>query len=354
MSDLTAVLVAVLLLIGNAFFVGAEFALVSVRRTAIERAAREGKTGARTTLRAVENVTLMMAGAQLGITMCSLGLGAIGEPAVAHLLEPVFEAVKVPEALVHPISFVIAMTIVVFLHMTLGEMVPKNMAIAGPERSALVLGPPMYAIAWILKPFLWLMNGLANLVLRLMRVTPTREVASTITSEDVPSYLAESAEVGLLEQNEHQLLAGALNLTEATVADVIVPVDQLVSLGPEPTLADAERAAVEYGFSRFPVRDADGHWIGYLHLKDVLDLLDRDPNAAVPRERMRNLAHVRLDTPLEDALAAMQQSGVHLALVRPPRDESGGEGQPAESDVIGVVMLEDVMETMVGVVDSRA
>ncbi|HHV20050.1 MAG TPA: HlyC/CorC family transporter, partial [Propionibacterium sp.] len=337
MSDLTAVGIAVLLLLGNAFFVGAEFALVSVRRTAVEEAAARGVAGARLTLRAVENVTVMMAGAQLGITMCSLGLGAIGEPAVAHLLEPLFTALDVPDAFVHPISFVIAMAIVVFLHMTLGEMVPKNLAIAGPARSALLLGPPMYAIAWILKPILWVLNGLANLVLRLMRIKPTREVASTITTEDVPSYLEESAEVGLLEEHEHLLLTGALTLSSARVSDVLVPVADLVWLSSPPTVGEAEQAAVTHGFSRFPVRLDDGSWLGYLHLKDILDLIDSPPDTPVPSGRIRDMAEVRSDTPLPEALDVMQRSGVHLAVV------TGSDGQ-----VAGVAMLEDVMETMIG------
>ena len=152
MSDLAAVAVAVLLLAGNAFFVGAEFALISARRTQIEPKAQAGSKVARVTLRAMENVSLMMAGAQLGITMCSLGLGAIAEPAVAHLVEPVFEAAGMPEGLVHPVAFSIALATVVTLHMVLGEMVPKNIAIAGPERSALVLGPLLYAVVAVLKP----------------------------------------------------------------------------------------------------------------------------------------------------------------------------------------------------------
>ena len=143
MNDLLAVGLAVVLLALNAFFVGAEFALISARRSQIEPRAQAGSRMARTTLRAMENVSLMMAGAQLGITICSLGLGAVGEPAVAHLLEPVFESLHVPHDLVHPISFVIALAVVVFLHVVLGEMVPKNIAIAGPDRAAVVLGPPM-------------------------------------------------------------------------------------------------------------------------------------------------------------------------------------------------------------------
>src|SRR5690606_38820737 len=134
MSDLTAIVVALVLLALNAFFVGAEFALISARRSQIEPRAEAGSRVARTTLRAMEQISVVMAGAQLGITVCSLGLGAVGEPAVAHLIEPVLGVLNVPEDFLHPIAFVIAMTIVVYLHVVLGEMVPKNMAIAGPER----------------------------------------------------------------------------------------------------------------------------------------------------------------------------------------------------------------------------
>src|SRR5215217_3520511 len=131
MSNLTALAVAAALLLANAFFVGAEFALISVRRTQIEPLVAGGSRAARTTLHAMENVTLVMAGAQLGITACSLGLGAVGEPAVAHLLEPGFQVVHVPEGLLHPVAFALALSIVVYLHVVLGEMVPKNMALAG-------------------------------------------------------------------------------------------------------------------------------------------------------------------------------------------------------------------------------
>src|SRR3546814_2880577 len=134
MSDWTAVIIALLLLGFNAFFVGAEFALVSARRTQIEPRAQAGSSMARTTLRAMENVSLVMAGAQLGITICSLGLGAVGEPAVAHMMERGFHGLGVPDDLAHPIWFVIAVTIVVYLHVVLGEMVPKNIAIAGPAK----------------------------------------------------------------------------------------------------------------------------------------------------------------------------------------------------------------------------
>src|SRR6478736_10067716 len=181
MSDLTAVFVAIALLAFNAFFVGAEFAHVSARRTQIEPRARAGSSMARTTLRAMENVSLVMAGAQLGITICSVGLGAIGEPAVAHLLEPGFHAARMPDNLLHPVSFAVALSIVVYLHVVLGEMVPKNIALAGPERAALLLGPPMMAFVTIIKPVVIALNGAADGVVRLLRLEPASAVASTFT-----------------------------------------------------------------------------------------------------------------------------------------------------------------------------
>ena len=172
MSTQAALWLGLVLLLGNAFFVGAEFALVSARRTKVEPKAAEGSRVARTTLRAMEDLSQMIAAAQFGITVCSLGLGAVAEPALAHLIEPLAEAVNLPDAWLHPVAFTIAMTFVVYLHVVLGEMVPKNLALAGPERAAMVLGPPMVALVTLLKPIVYGLDAVANGVVRLMRVEP--------------------------------------------------------------------------------------------------------------------------------------------------------------------------------------
>jgi CBS domain containing-hemolysin-like protein len=198
MPDWAGVAVAVVLLLANAFFVGAEFALISARRSSIEPLAEAGSRRARTTLAAMERVSLMMAGAQLGITVCSLGLGAV-EPAVAHLLEPVFEALRVPGALVHPISFAIALAVVVALHVVIGEMVPKNLALAGPDRAALALTPPLAAVVRVLRPVIVVLNALANGVLRLLRVAPKDEVTSSFTRDEVAGLFDQSRAGGLLD-----------------------------------------------------------------------------------------------------------------------------------------------------------
>src|SRR5215203_4636596 len=158
MSSGAAIGISVLLLAANAFFVGAEFALVSARRSAVEGRAAGGGWASRTTLQAMEKVSLMMAGAQLGITICSLGLGYLGEPAIAHLLEGPFDDLGMPEVLVHPIAFTIALALIGLLHVVLGEMVPKNIALAGPEQAALVLAPPLVLVVRILRPVISLLN----------------------------------------------------------------------------------------------------------------------------------------------------------------------------------------------------
>ncbi|NEE08252.1 DUF21 domain-containing protein, partial [Streptomyces sp. SID7499] len=178
-------LLAALLVLANGFFVGAEFALVSVRRSQIEPLAAQGSGRARTVLHGLENLPQMMAAAQFGITVCSLTLGAVAEPTVAHLLEPVFHAAHVPDGLVHPLGFALALLSVVVLHLVIGEMVPKNLAMAAPERTALWLSPGLVAFARLCRPVTTALGACAGLVLRLFGVEPKDEVEAVFTSEQL-------------------------------------------------------------------------------------------------------------------------------------------------------------------------
>ncbi|MBO1753178.1 HlyC/CorC family transporter [Actinotalea sp. BY-33] len=341
MADLPALGIGLALLLGNAFFVGAEFALISARRTQIEPRASEGSAMARITLRAMERVSLMMAGAQLGITMCSLGLGAIAEPALAHLLEVPLAAVGVSGPLLHGIAFTIALAVVVFLHMVLGEMVPKNIAIAGPERSAILMGPPLYLVVLILKPLIVTLNWTANIVLKSLRVTPREEVASTFTADEVAGFIAESRQQGLLEEAEHDLLAGALSMGIEQIHAVAVPLSELVVLPAGATPAQAEAECVRTGFSRFPIRGPEGDMVGYVHLKDLLMAPAHTLAQPIRPRLIRPLVEVDGETTLDAALTAMQARGTHVALVTT-------QGEPH-----GIAMLEDVVERLVGeVVDA--
>jgi CBS domain containing-hemolysin-like protein len=332
----TALLLTVVLLALNAFFVGAEFALISARRTRIEPLVAEGSRAARTTLRAMERVSLVMAAAQLGITACSLGLGAIGEPAVAHLIEPVFEALRVPEAFLHPVAFALALCVVVALHVVLGEMVPKNIALAGPERAALLLGPPMMLVVGLLRPVVVLLNAVANAILRLLRVEPRDEVASSYTRTEVSAMLDESRHEGALGDDEYDRLAGALGFTERTIEAVLLPLDQLVTLPHDVLLADIETACAETGFSRFPVRGREGDLVGYIHVKDVLET-DPDDDDRLEDKRIRSFATVRPQHRLHEAFSALRRRGAHL-----------GRVVDDEGELLGLVALEDVLEELVG------
>ncbi len=337
MSDWFGIALTFVLLALNALFVASEFALISARRTQIEPLAAAGKRSAKLALKAMENVTLAMAAAQLGITICSLGLGAISEPALAHLMEPAFELFNVPDALVHPISFVIAMSIIVFLHVVFGEMVPKNLALVTPDRASLLLGPFMLAAIAILKPVVVSLNGIANVSVRLFGVEPVDEVASTYTHDEVAGLVEESRREGLLDEEEYGLLSGALEFQGGTVDDVLLPTEGLVTIAPAATPVDVERACAETGFSRFPVTDASGELAGYLHIKDVLETDDVARAEPIADKWLRPLSTVAAGSGLFEALRSMQARGSHMARV------AGTDGT-----VVGVVMLEDVLEELVG------
>ncbi|MFF1905350.1 hemolysin family protein [Kitasatospora sp. NPDC058218] len=330
--------VALLLLLGNAFFVGAEFAVVSVRRSQIEPLAEAGNRRARTVMHALSNVSAMLAAAQLGITVCSLGLGALAEPTIAHLLEGPFHALGVPAALMHPLSYGISLAVVVFLHMVMGEMVPKNMALAGPEKAALWLGPPLDRLARWLTPVIVFLNAFANLVLRLFKVESKDEVESVFTTEQLMYLLVDSRDAGLLDEGRQERLEDALELGRRPVTEVLLRPEQLVTVDTKVTAAQVEELALRTGFSRFPVTDGDpaGHgYLGYLHLKDILDVDDQ--SLPVPARLWRPITVVRGTLPLDDALAAMRRAACHLAAVL---DQDGR--------TLGVVTLEDVVEELVG------
>ena len=335
MSEL---LITIALLLSNGFFVASEFALIASRRTMIEPMAATSRR-ARTALRAMNEIPLMIAGAQLGITLCSLGLGAIGEPAVASILESPFHAVGIPTALRHGISFAIALIIVVALHTILGEMVPKNLAIANPEQLAIWLVPVHYGFCKLVGPVLRMFTVVSTAVLRLMKVTPKDELDTAYTPDELAMLIAQSREEGLLEDSEHRRLAQTLSSAERTVADVLVPLDRLTTLSSNPTVGEVESSVAQTGFSRFPVRGENGRLLGYLHVKDVLDLAGADPGTPVPRTRIRGLPDLPVDAHLDEALAALRRAQSHLA-----------RAVDADGALCGVVAMEDLVEEYVGTV----
>ncbi|MFJ9577183.1 hemolysin family protein [Streptomyces sp. NPDC101191] len=328
-------LIGLATLLVNAFFVGAEFALISVRRSQVEPLAEAGDRRARSVIWGLEHVSALLAAAQLGITLSTLVLGIVAEPAMAHLLEPLFDAVGVPHGLVHPISFVIALTVATYLHMLLGEMVPKNVALAEPARVALLLGPPLVAVTRALRPVIFTINAFANGILKLLRVDVKDEVSATFSDDELARLVTDAGDAGLLDDRAAERLHDALELGRRPVRDVVMPAEKVVYAQVDTTPEQLEALAARSGFSRFPVVDAEHRILGYLHVKDALDVTPRD--LPFPVAALRPIARVRAVTPLDDVLTAMRRSRTHLAAVL---DEDGR--------LAGLVTMEDVLRELVG------
>lgn len=340
MSIPMALTVLVLLLAGNAFFVAAEFAMVTARRDQIEPRAAAGSGAAKWALKGIEDVSASLAATQLGITACSLLIGAVGEPAVAALIEMPMHALGVPSVLQHPIALAIALLIVTYFHMVLGEMVPKNISIARPAPAALILGPVLHVFVTLFRPVIWLMNELSNLVVRhVLRAEPRAEVAASHTSEEIAGFVAESGREGLLDEDQIDLLRGALGFQRLTAADVAIPAQQ-VQVAPEgATVVEIERLCAETRFSRYPVQREDGTLTGYVHVKDLLSLTVTTPDARVPAHLVHELIRVPADAKLRQVVRLMQEHNAHLALI---------EGQSGQLGQASLVALADVLEKLVG------
>jgi CBS domain containing-hemolysin-like protein len=340
MNNMFGLLLAILLIAANAFFVAAEFSLISARRDRLAALAEQGKVRAVTVIRAGEQLSSMLAGSQLGVTIASLLLGRIGESAVADLLQSAFGLTGAHWALVHTLSFVIALALVVTLHVLLGEMVPKNIALAGPERTAMLLVPPYLAYVRVARPFIVFYNKCANAILRALRVEPKDELDIAVSPAQLSEMISESVSEGLLDPEEHTRLTRALQIGSRVVGDVAVSLADVRAVpvaasGSGPTIGAVESALAQTGYSRFPVTAMDGKFIGYLHIKDVLTLGD-DPQTVIDLALVRPLPQVPTSLPLADALSRMRRSNSHLALVT---DDSG---------VAAMVAMEDLVEDLVG------
>ncbi|MCU1418304.1 MAG: HlyC/CorC family transporter [Schumannella sp.] len=336
MVDWAGIAWLAVLLVVNAFFVGAEFSVISARRSQIEPRAEAGSRAAKTAIWAMEHVTLMLATCQLGVTIASLLILNVSEPAIHQLLEIPLELTHLPEQVLGTIAFIITLIVVSFLHAVLGEMVPKNLSFALPDRLLLLLAPPLVGIATVFRPVIVALNVTTDGLLRLFRVEPKNEANSAFTVDEVATIVATSTREGVLTDTTGTL-SNAFEFTEKTVRDVAVAMSALVTLPEDAAPADVERSVAQHGFSRYVLVDAEGEPTGYVHLKDVIDLDDDEYDDPVPPKRIRQLISVFRDAELEDALATLRRSGSHVARVF---DESGGTR--------GVLFLEDIIEELVG------
>lgn len=339
MSDWAGLAWLAVLLVANAFFVGAEFAVISARRSQIEPLAERGSRPAKVALYAMEHATLMLATCQLGITICSLLILNVSEPAIHHLLAVPLGLTGLGEAVVDVIAFVIALLLVSYLHVVFGEMVPKNLAFSLPDRAVLFLATPLVWVSKAFYPLIVALNWIANHVVRLFRVEPKNEAASTFTLDEVATIVTQSRREGVLDDSAGTV-AAVMEFTDKKAQAIAVPLADLVTLPQTTTPHEIERAVAKHGYSRYVIVDEEDVPVGYVHLKDVLraaENADDGAERAIPAKRIHHMVPVGESTDLEDALALMRRAGRHLAQVR---DDEGR--------TTGVLFLEDIIEELVG------
>ena len=333
--NLGALLWMAILLIANGFFVAAEFAFTASRKEVIEKI---GTRPAKAALGAMRELSDTLAGAQVGITLATLLLGFVAEPSVARLLEVLFGWIPIPSNVLHSIALVIAILMVVFLHMVIGEMAPKNIAISRPEHLALWLAIPWRAYMTVFRPLVFVLNSFANIILRIFGVEPRDELETVHTAEDLASVIAAGRQEGVIEEFASKLLAGAILFSERAAAEVMVPRPDIVALPITATPSDFERIVTEEGLSRIPIFQEDiDDIVGFIHAKDLLAIPDDKYNEPLDPTLARPLLVAPESAPVRPLLAQMQQSGRHLALII---DEHGGAA--------GLLSLEDIVEELVG------
>ncbi len=330
MSFPMALFVTVLLLIGSGFFVAAEFALVASKRHRMEQAAARGQRGARAALAGMRELSLMLAGAQLGITICTLGLGSVSKPAISHELDPLLERLGLPAALSYGIAFALAMIVVVFLHMVIGEMAPKSWAIAHPERSAMLLSPAFRAVVGAVRPLIRLLNAISNALVRLCRVTPRDELASVHNRDQLTHLIEESERLGLISKGDSGLMTRSLTEPGTPVSVLRTPVERIATVPADAGLDRILATAAEADRTRLLVRDG-AEILGSVHARDALvaraggrDVLARDLARPVPE-----LA------PDATAAHAVEQLRERRATIAVVRDAEGG--------LTGLVSLDDLL-----------
>lgn len=335
---LTAVVVGALLLLGNGAFVAAEISLLAARRSHLQEAAEAGDRRARRALAAHRDLSVTFSAAQLGITMCSLGLGAIAAPAVQALLVDLLTDTVVPDAAIPALSLTVALSLVVFLHMVLGEMAPKNLAIARPEAVALRLMRPFAAFILVLRPLILLLNALATLLVRAVRVEPVDERQLVHTPDELALVLAESQDLGTIAPQDARMMGAALRLAAIDAEAAMTPRVDLDAVPDEAGLYEVLALAANTGHTRIPVYHENlDHIVGLVHVKDVLIRDEEDQRRLAVSDLLRPIPAVPESRNLEHLLRDMLDAGSHAVVVV---DEFGGTA--------GLITLEDVLEELVG------
>ncbi|MED4603555.1 hemolysin family protein [Paenibacillus validus] len=319
----------------NGFFVAAEFAIVKASRSRLEKLTSAGSRSGRCASLVLSNVDAYLSACQLGITLTSLGLGWLGEPVVSKLLAPLLRPFGLPESVVHMAAFVLAFTLITTLHITLGEQFPKTYAIRKSERVTLLSSVPLAAFYKIMYPFIWMLNGLSNALLRLTGIEPTEEHRSAHTEDEIRVLMKESNQKGLIDNTELTLVDNIFEFTETNAREIMIPRTEMICLYAQRSYEDNKMIAISEMHTRYPVCDPDKDAIiGFVHIKDLLKLTDGEGELLTI---VRPIMKVAESMQISALLKLMQKRKAQMVLLI---DEFGGTS--------GLVTFEDIIEEIVG------
>jgi CBS domain containing-hemolysin-like protein len=331
-----AIAVGSLLVLFNGAFVALEFGLLGAMKSAIDTEATAGRKSALAAQRLQRDVLTTLGGAQLGITICSLVIGRLAEPAVASVIERlVNEFAEISETVLHSVSFAIALALVVVVHMVLGEMVPKNLAITGPEKTLLLLARPMALYLSLARPLIRMFQGFSNGLLSMFRVEPTSELDESTTSAELALMVDESHDQGLIDSQEYALIESAIAFGQMPATSVMAQIDHVHSVSVDSEIVEIEDQIVKTGHTRLVVHGADMNDVrGFVHSKDLLGI--KEKKQCLAPDLIRPMLRVDPESTLPDVLQLMRRSQIHLAVVT------------SEGTNSGVLTLDDVMRGLVG------
>ncbi|WP_234123600.1 hemolysin family protein [Clostridium hydrogenum] len=337
MITLLNIIVVFLLVFMNGFFVATEFSMVKVRKSRIETLVFEGNKNAKYTLRVISRLNSYLSACQLGITLASLGLGWIGEPAVASLLMPVFHLLKIPETLVHSISFFLGFVLITGFHIVLGELAPKSLAILGTEKIAMYTALPLITFYKITYPIMWLFNHSTNLVLKLFGITQVEEHEEAHTDEEIKLLVEESYKHGLIDKTELTFVDNIFDFSEKTAKEIMIPRTDMECIFIEDSFDEIIETTVESQLTRYPVcRDSKDNIIGFIHIKDLYRQKLEGKTQDI-KDILREIKFVPESISISQLLKDFQKEKVHMAIII---DEYGGTS--------GLVTSEDILEEIVG------
>ncbi|WP_312353162.1 hemolysin family protein [Aminipila sp.] len=337
MINLLNIIIVLALVYFNAFFVATEFAMVKVRKSRIEMLVNDGNNRAKHALLVIRNLNAYLSACQLGITLASLGLGWVGEPAVAHMMEPLFKLLNIPVNMIHSISFVIGFSIITAFHIVLGELVPKSLAIISAEKIALYTALPLILFYKATYPIMWAFNHTTNLILKLFGLSQVDEHEAAHSDEEIKLLVEESYKQGLVDNTELALIDNIFDFSEKTVYEVMIPRTDMDCLFIEASFEHILAYALERQLTRYPIckKDKD-HVIGFIHIKDLYKQKIMGSSQNI-EEIIRDINFVPESMSISELLMIFKKEKAQIAVII---DEYGGTS--------GLVTIEDILEEIVG------